>query len=177
MGNPLIYWFTFISVLVCVILKTVFAVLEKRGIQKDFGGKILVDLFFYLFIYTVNLKRTDTKNFFFFVDLRQFYDESAGFFLVGWFFHYFPFFLMGRQLFLHHYMPALYFSILLSSVGFDLLTIRLANRKRLVAAGLFIFSVIYVYRAFIPITYGEPWTQSLCEKAKWRSTWDFDCAQ
>lgn len=74
-------------------------------------------------------------------------------------------------------MPALYFSILLFSVGFDLLTIRLVNRKRLIAAGIFIFSVIYVYRAFIPITYGEPWTQSLCEKAKWRSSWDFDCAQ
>jgi dolichyl-phosphate-mannose-protein mannosyltransferase len=122
------------------------------------------------------LKRIDKKkkkN----LDLRKFYDESAGFFLVGWFFHYFPFFLMGRQLFLHHYMPALYFSILLFSVGFDLLTIRLANRKRLIAAGLFIFSVIYVYRTFIPITYGDPWTQDLCEKAKWRSTWDFDCAQ
>lgn len=111
------------------------------------------------------------------LDLRKFYDESAGFFLVGWFFHYFPFFLMGRQLFLHHYMPALYLSILLFSVGFDLLTIRLVNRKRLFAAGLFILSVIYVYRYFIPITYAEPWTQSLCEKAKWRATWDFNCAE
>ncbi|KAI8048942.1 uncharacterized protein B0P05DRAFT_564084 [Gilbertella persicaria] len=84
---------------------------------------------------------------------------------------------MGRQLFLHHYMPALYFSILLFSVGFDLLTIRWVNRKRLLAAAVFILSVIYVYRVFTPITYAEPWTQSLCEKAKWRSTWDFDCAQ
>ncbi|KAG2195696.1 hypothetical protein INT47_012917 [Mucor saturninus] len=147
LGNPLIYWATFTSILVCIILKSVFIILDKRGIQKDFG------------------------------DLRKFYDESAGFFLVGWFLHYFPFFLMGRQLFLHHYMPALYFSILLFSVGFDLLTIRLANRKRLIAAAMLIFSVIYVYRTFIPITYGEPWTQNLCEEAKWRSTWDFDCAQ
>ncbi|KAI9468988.1 MAG: hypothetical protein EXX96DRAFT_100374 [Benjaminiella poitrasii] len=84
---------------------------------------------------------------------------------------------MGRQLFLHHYMPALYFGILLLGVGFDLLTIKLVNRKRLMAASLFIFSVIYVYRCFIPITYAEPWTQSLCENAKWRSSWDFDCAQ
>ncbi|KAG1076606.1 hypothetical protein G6F42_025415 [Rhizopus arrhizus] len=74
-------------------------------------------------------------------------------------------------------MPALYFSILLFSVGFDLLTIKLVNRKRLMVAALFVLSVNYVYRCFIPITYGEPWTQSLCEKAKWRSTWDFDCAQ
>lgn len=84
---------------------------------------------------------------------------------------------MGRQLFLHHYMPALYYSILLFSVGFDLITVRLVNQKRLAAAAVVIMSVIYVYRCFIPITYGGPWTQELCEKAKWRSTWDFDCAQ
>ncbi|KAI7904603.1 Dolichyl-phosphate-mannose-protein mannosyltransferase-domain-containing protein [Cokeromyces recurvatus] len=147
LGNPLVYWTSTISILVCIILKAAFVILDKRGIKKDFG------------------------------ELRKFYDESAGFFLVGWAFHYFPFFLMGRQLFLHHYMPALYFAILLFSVGFDMLTVRLVNRKRLMAAGLFIISIIYVYRFFIPITYGEPWTQSLCEKAKWRSTWDFDCAQ
>ncbi|KAG1442345.1 hypothetical protein G6F55_012996 [Rhizopus delemar] len=74
-------------------------------------------------------------------------------------------------------MPALYFSILLFAVGFDLFTIRLMSRKRLMVAGLWILSVIYVYRCFIPITYAEPWTQSLCEKAKWRSTWDFNCAE
>ncbi|KAG1443162.1 hypothetical protein G6F56_010777 [Rhizopus delemar] len=61
--------------------------------------------------------------------------------------------------------------------GFDLLTSRLINRKRTIAAGLWILVIIYVYRYFIPITYAEPWTQALCEKAKWRSTWDFDCAQ
>lgn len=118
-----------------------------------------------------------TQAFFSPLELRKFYDESAGFFLVGWLFHFGPFFLMGRQLFLHHYMPALYFSILLFAVGFDLFTIRLMSRKRLMVAGLWILSVIYVYRCFIPITYAEPWTQSLCEKAKWRSTWDFNCAE
>lgn len=32
--------------------------------------------------------------------------NSLGFFFVGWATHYFPFFLMGRQKFLHHYLPA-----------------------------------------------------------------------
>ncbi|KAI8818426.1 Dolichyl-phosphate-mannose-protein mannosyltransferase-domain-containing protein [Fimicolochytrium jonesii] len=32
---------------------------------------------------------------------------------TGWLLHYLPFFLMTRQLFLHHYLPSLYFSILL----------------------------------------------------------------
>lgn len=32
--------------------------------------------------------------------------NSGGFFFVAWAAHYLPFFLMGRQLFLHHYLPA-----------------------------------------------------------------------
>lgn len=32
--------------------------------------------------------------------------KSTGFFALAWAFHYLPFFLMNRQLFLHHYLPA-----------------------------------------------------------------------
>ncbi|KAH6898672.1 family 39 glycosyltransferase [Thelonectria olida] len=32
--------------------------------------------------------------------------NSTGFFWLAWATHYFPFYLMGRQLFLHHYLPA-----------------------------------------------------------------------
>ncbi len=32
--------------------------------------------------------------------------HSTGFFFLAWALHYFPFYLMGRQLFLHHYLPA-----------------------------------------------------------------------
>lgn len=32
--------------------------------------------------------------------------NSTGFFFLAWATHYFPFFLMGRQLFLHHYLPS-----------------------------------------------------------------------
>jgi dolichyl-phosphate-mannose-protein mannosyltransferase len=36
---------------------------------------------------------------------RRLYN-STGFFFLTWGAHYFPFFIMGRQLFLHHYLPA-----------------------------------------------------------------------
>ncbi|CAK7566290.1 MAG: Dolichyl-phosphate-mannose--protein mannosyltransferase 4 [Sporothrix epigloea] len=32
--------------------------------------------------------------------------NSTGFFFLVWAMHYFPFYVMGRQLFLHHYLPA-----------------------------------------------------------------------
>lgn len=32
--------------------------------------------------------------------------NSTGFFFLAWAAHYLPFYLMGRQLFLHHYLPA-----------------------------------------------------------------------
>lgn len=32
--------------------------------------------------------------------------NNGGFFIITWACHYFPFYLMNRQLFLHHYLPA-----------------------------------------------------------------------
>lgn len=32
--------------------------------------------------------------------------NNGGFFVIAWATHFFPFFLMNRQLFLHHYLPA-----------------------------------------------------------------------
>ena len=34
------------------------------------------------------------------------YDALCGFLFTGWALHYFPFFLMSRQLFIHHYLPS-----------------------------------------------------------------------
>ncbi|KAG2222952.1 hypothetical protein INT45_012930 [Circinella minor] len=40
------------------------------------------------------------------VAIRQRLFRSAGFFWLLWAFHYLPFFVMGRSLYLHHYLPA-----------------------------------------------------------------------
>ncbi|KAL9009788.1 MAG: hypothetical protein Q9180_009365, partial [Flavoplaca navasiana] len=37
---------------------------------------------------------------------RSRFYNSTGFFFLAWAAHYLPFYLMGRQLFLHHYLPA-----------------------------------------------------------------------
>lgn len=94
---------------------------------------------------------------------------------MGWALHYVPFYLMSRQLFLHHYFPALWFAILLSCGTFDLMTSSLRPRIRLYIAACLLILAIWSYSHFSPLAYGTPWTKSKCENAKWLRTWDFSC--
>lgn len=103
------------------------------------------------------------------------YDGLCGFLFMGWFLHYFPFFLMARQLFLHHYFPALYFAILLSCSAFDLVTSTLRPRVRLQIAAVIAIIAIWNFVHFSPLAYGSPWTKSACNRSKWLKTWDFSC--
>ena len=101
------------------------------------------------------------------------YDSLCGFLFLGWFLHYFPFYIMGRQLFLHHYLPALYFAILLLCGVFDLITSSLRPRIRLQFAVILIIIAIWSFAHFSPLAYGSPWTKAKCNNAKWLKTWDF----
>jgi dolichyl-phosphate-mannose-protein mannosyltransferase len=105
----------------------------------------------------------------------QKYDAAAGLFFIAWTIHYFPFNLMERQLFLHHYMPALYMATLIVGVFFDMLTRSVSPQLRLALVVVISMVVIYVYHIYIPITYGEPWSTRACLQATWRSSWDFNC--
>jgi len=103
------------------------------------------------------------------------YDTLCGFLFMGWGLHYFPFFLMSRQLFLHHYLPALYFAILLLCAVFDFLTSTLRPRWRLQIATVLIIFAIWNFSIFSPLVYGTTWTKEECRKAMWFRTWDFSC--
>jgi len=103
------------------------------------------------------------------------YDTLCGFLFVGWGLHYFPFFLMSRQLFLHHYLPALYFAILLLCAVFDFMTSTLRPRWRLQIAAVLIILAVWNFSIFSPLAYGSPWTRAECENAQWLRTWDFSC--
>src|SRR5688572_9952694 len=103
---------------------------------------------------------------FLFIAAKEHFETNASFFFVGWFLHYFPFFLMKRQLFLHHYFPALYYAILLIGVGFDLVTIRLKTRERYIISAISLLVVIYVFSLFSPMTYSSQWTKQDCQRVK-----------
>ncbi|KAG8928634.1 hypothetical protein FRC03_012092 [Tulasnella sp. 419] len=112
-------------------------------------------------------------------DIRNRMHNNAGFFVAAWAFHYFPFYLMNRQLFLHHYLPAHLASALVAgAVANFMLTesiefpisyashIAPARRhprthtdigSRAVAAlGAITFAMIYLFWYIAPLTYGTP---------------------
>ncbi|KAI8990011.1 protein O-D-mannosyltransferase [Pilobolus umbonatus] len=103
------------------------------------------------------------------------YDEYSSLFCVGWALHYFPFYLMKRQLFLHHYLPSLYMAILLAGVLFEMITHRLPTKKKWYLVILIILITVCVYHIFSPLTYGEQWSKKQCNQATWRNSWDFKC--
>jgi dolichyl-phosphate-mannose-protein mannosyltransferase len=147
LGNPLVFWSSTVAVLTFFLIYGFFQLRDKRGCKDSFGG------------------------------LRQFYEASAGFFALGWALHYVPFFLMKRQLFLHHYMPALYFAVLTLGVGMDLI---LRRFPRILKVFVFLTAaacMIYTYWVYSPLAYGENWTVAECENAFLLKTWDLNCAR
>jgi dolichyl-phosphate-mannose-protein mannosyltransferase len=102
--------------------------------------------------------------------------------VLGWAFHYFPFFLMQRQLFLHHYFPALFFAIITLCQIWDFATTRVAGfgikeNPIIGRTGLVVFlaASIVVFGLYAPLGYGNQWTKDECKKVKLFDTWDWDC--
>ncbi|CAH1732010.1 unnamed protein product [Aphis gossypii] len=99
--------------------------------------------------------------------------------LVGYGLHYIPYFFIDRTLFLHHYLPALVFKILLCAAFLQ----HLANivKTKLIPRFIFhlslciwILSVMYVFKKFIVFSYGTtPLTSKEVFKLRWKDTWDF----
>ncbi|CZT14749.1 related to dolichyl-phosphate-mannose-protein mannosyltransferase [Ramularia collo-cygni] len=117
------------------------------------------------------------------VTFRRF-DYEIGMTVLGWAFHYFPFYLMQRQLFLHHYFPALYFAILTLCQVFDFnfarmkigsFTLRDKPWAGMTAATVFLGLSVAVFALYAPLTYGGQWTKKECSRVKLFDTWDWDC--
>jgi dolichyl-phosphate-mannose-protein mannosyltransferase len=152
LGNPLIWWSSTAAIAIYVLFKGI-AVLRWQRNFDDYKN--------------VNFKR---------------FDYEVGTTVLGWAFHYFPFFLMARQLFLHHYLPALYFAIMALSQIFDFVLNRVqlpGLGKRSVVGGGFIAAFlalsISVFVIYSPLVYANPWTRDACNSVKLLNSWDFDC--
>ena len=151
-GNPAVWWSSSLAVVVYVVFK-VFSVLRWQRGYRDYDN--------------VTFKR---------------FDYEIGITALGWAFHYFPFYLMARQLFLHHYFPALYFAIMALCQVYDFGANRIAafglKDRPEIGRALIVLVVAFaigVFTLYAPLTYGNQWTQDSCRIVKLLDSWDFDC--
>ncbi|GLG97859.1 Protein O-mannosyltransferase 1 [Gryllus bimaculatus] len=105
--------------------------------------------------------------------------------LMGYLFHYIPYFFVDRTLFLHHYLPAFTFKVLLSATMvehlYHFLRETLQGTVRVVALLLFKITTVWwllvvfvVFRGFSVLSYGTtPLTASDLLRLRWRDSWDF----
>uniref|UniRef100_A0A336MDJ3 Protein O-mannosyltransferase 1 n=1 Tax=Culicoides sonorensis TaxID=179676 RepID=A0A336MDJ3_CULSO len=102
-------------------------------------------------------------------------------FMMGYLLHFLPYFFVERTLFLHNYLPALVFKIMLLAFVIDHLHQLFSRLKSLifcVAFDIFVtfwfIGVIYVYSKFSVLSYGTTRLSANDIIAlRWKDTWDF----
>ncbi|KAG8988241.1 Protein O-mannosyltransferase 2 [Tulasnella sp. 427] len=93
----------------------------------------------------------------------------------GWFFHYVPFLIMGRVTYLHHYLPTLYFSILMLGHFFDHFIFsarRLSERVKTAAFIVLYVVIVGVWWWFKDIAFGVEGPIADHWGLGWRKTWN-----
>ena len=148
-GNPFIWWPTGIAIFLAAFSLVIYALCEKR--QLPFPLATSSDAF-------------------------NVYTEQISISVTGWFLHYFPFFVMGRVLYLHHYYPALFFAILTFASLFDRAVFRsntrhLWSRKSYIAMLAVSVPVIAIFYVFMPICYGIHGPIANYSHLQWVSSW------
>ncbi|KAH8648388.1 Dolichyl-phosphate-mannose-protein mannosyltransferase-domain-containing protein [Xylariales sp. PMI_506] len=149
-GNPVVWYTSTLAVVIYVLFKGV-AVLRWQRSCRDYDDSVF--------------KR---------------FDYEIGTSVLGWALHYFPFYLMQRQLFLHHYFPALYFAVIAFCQVYDFATARLTLTRgnpwiNKAGAVALLAITAAVFTLFAPLAYGNAWTKSECNRVKLFDTWDWDC--
>lgn len=92
-GNPIGWWICVMALSVFIGVVGADLAARRRNIKPIPEGQNMHSL--------SNLFINDVRT-----EIRNRLLNSTGFFVSAWAFHYFPFYLMNRQLFLHHYLPA-----------------------------------------------------------------------
>lgn len=91
--------------------------------------------------------------------------------VFGWALHFFPFMIMARVTYLHHYFPALYFAIIAAAVALEHLGVFMPRKLRtlmfLVACG----AVVGTFLHFAPLSLGFDGPASAYADRKWLSSW------
>lgn len=91
---------------------------------------------------------------------------------LGWALHYIPFWIMGRVTYLHHYFPALYFSILMVPFLLDHVTRQRSAMVRNMVFSVAMAIVIGVFLYFADCSFGIEGPNSVMKGRKWLDSWN-----
>ncbi|CUS20781.1 LAQU0S01e14510g1_1 [Lachancea quebecensis] len=96
--------------------------------------------------------------------------------LLGWGLHFMPFVIMSRVTYVHHYLPALYFALLILCYLFEagLQNLQKCKRGRLARTLIYVAYgaiVIYGFYYFSPISFGLVGPSSNYAYLNWIKTW------
>lgn len=158
LGNPIIWWSNLIILAAYLVLHLYIAVNRQRG--NVFSPEI------------------ESQN--------KTLTLSCGWLFISWSLHYWPFYIMGRILYFHHYFPALLFSSMLSGVMLDYL-IKMIPKFLPLSIGSSVYhwllggvlsAIFYSFYLFYPLTYGMEGPSSNFENStmyglKWLESWEF----
>lgn len=142
-GNPLAWYMAFLSVPLFITLILIDKILKQRGYE--------------IF---------DEKD-------CKFLYQKGGFFLLGYFFHYLPFFLMGRALYLHHYLPAYIFSVLVCASYYEILSNKIKFLKGKIFVSALCIALLSVFIKIAPLSYGFLVGEDYLKSLKWFPGWNF----
>lgn len=141
LGNPLVYWGSTVSLGVLALVVAWYAVRWQRGF--------------------VELSRKDMDHIMY----------SGIYPAIGWFFHYFPFILMGRVTYVHHYYPALYFAILVFGFCVDWMTRFTSSTIRWGVHSVLYAGTIGMFIFFSPIVFGMTGSNHQYSYMRWFDRW------
>lgn len=97
--------------------------------------------------------------------------------LGGYLFHYIPFYFYDRTLFVHHYLPAYMFKIMLTSALFahvlEIMTCKYIKLVLYSLVFLWMSCVLKIFSQFSTLSFGEnPLSADQVKDLKWKDTWD-----
>ncbi|KAI0080531.1 glycosyltransferase family 39 protein [Panus rudis PR-1116 ss-1] len=145
LGTPIIYWASTTSLIVGLIT---------------------------LFVYLVRMQRKYTD-----MEPREWdhflYVGKIAF--VGWLLHYLPFYIMGRVTYVHHYLPTLYFAVLMLAHLIDHFVFsskRLSEKTKWIVFGVVAFSIVACFWWFRCLSFGMDGPIKNHWGLKWRKTWN-----
>ncbi|GMM37644.1 hypothetical protein DASC09_049690 [Saccharomycopsis crataegensis] len=111
--------------------------------------------------------------------LVNYLSQSFGY-AVGWGLHWITAFFIGRRHFIHEYLPALYFQILVLGHTLDVFLTYVSSKQPKVVY-LIMILIVVLAGAFLnhysSLIGGDHWSKAECLSSQLLSGWDFDCSK